>query len=288
MHDVVALLPLLIPAVGSLLLLLVAAWDPDDRTVAPLVAILAAGGSIAALVLGPAGSGTPLLGGMLVMDGYTLFFVLLIMSLLAGAIAVGAAGWRARDYAHGEYWALLLFAACGMTLLVASTNLLLLFIGLEVMSISIYALVGSDRGRPRPPEAALKYFLLGAFSSAFLLFGIAFVYGASGSFELGQIFRTALNGTWGGAPRAELFLGISMMLVGFGFKTSTAPFHMWTPDAYSGAPSPVTGFMASAVKAASFGAFLRVFALALGPARGFWSDMIAVAAALTIVVGNFA
>lgn len=285
-HDLLRLLPLLLPAIASLIVLLFAAVNPDDRTWGPLVAVAAAGASIAAIVWGPAAGGEPLLGGMLVMDRYTVFFLLLVMAMLAGAVSVATAGWRASDYAHGEFWALMLFATCGMGLLAASTNLLLIFIGVELMSISVYALVGSDRGRPRPPEAALKYFLLGAFSSAFLLFGIAFVYGATGSFELRDVFRTTSSAMYG-APRAEMLLGISLMLVGFGFKTSTAPFHMWTPDAYTGAPSPVTAFMASAVKAASFAAFIRVFAMSLGPARGYWSDLIAVAAALTIVVGNF-
>lgn len=286
--DFLLLLPLIIPAVAGLVVLVVSAFAPDDRTIGPVIAALATAGAVGALMFGPVGNGNPMLGGMLVMDGYSVFFLLVILAVLAGAVALATASWRAGDYAHGEYWALLLFAVSGMELLVTSTNLVLLFIGLEVMSISVYALVGSDRGRKRPPEAALKYFLLGAFSSAFLLFGIAFVYGATGSFELRDVFHTALSGMWGGAERAEMLLGISLMLVGFAFKTSTAPFHMWTPDAYTGAPSPVTGFMASAVKVASFAAFVRVFALALGPARGYWSDLIAVAAALTILVGNFA
>lgn len=286
--EILRLLPLLIPAGASLIALLVAAFSPDDRRIAPVVAAVGALAAITAMALWGWKASTnagPMMGGMIAMDFYALFFTFLILAMLVGANGLAVAGLRAKDYAHGEYWALMLFAACGAILLVSSTNLLLMFVGIEVMSVSIYALVGSDRNQSRPPEAALKYFLLGAFSSAFLLFGIAFVYGATGSLDL-AVIREAVRVAPDAGHHAQLRLGTALMLVGFAFKTSTAPFHMWTPDAYTGAPTTVTAFMASAVKAASFAAFVRVFAAALGPTAGFWSDLVAVAAGLTVIVGN--
>ena len=286
--DMVRLLPLLIPAGAGLIALLIAGFKPDDRSLSPVVVALASLAAIAVMLFRiwpDARAGAPLVGGMLVMDSYALFFAFLVFAMLAGASSLAVAGYRARDFAHGEFWALLLFAATGMVLLVSARNLVLLFIGVEVMSISVYAMVGSDRRRSRPTEAAMKYFLLGAFSSAFLLFGIALLYGATGSLDLAAIGRAVAAGH-GGASRAELMLGTALLLVGFGFKTATVPFHMWAPDAYTGAPSSVTAFMASAVKAASFAAFVRVFATSLAPSAWFWSDVVAVMAAVTIVVGN--
>lgn len=286
--DLVRLLPLLIPAGAGLLALLVAGFRPDDRTWSPVLVALASLAAIAVMLFriwpDVRGGAVPI-AGMLVMDAYALFFAFLVFAMLAGASSLAIAGYRSRDFAHGEFWALMLFAATGMVLLVSARNLVLLFIGVEIMSISVYAMVGSDRRRTRPTEAALKYFLLGAFSSAFLLFGIAFLYGATGSLDLAEIGRAVAAGP-AGASRAELMLGTMLLLVGFGFKTAAVPFHMWAPDAYTGAPSSVTAFMASAVKAASFAAFVRVFASALVPSAWFWSDAVAVLAAVTIIVGN--
>lgn len=284
-RDFLYLLPLLLPAVGSLLALLVAAFRPGDRALAPLVLAVSAIGAIAATSWqGQPGNGTDeLIFGMIALDAYTLYFCGLLLALLAGAAALGVSGWRAKDYAHGEYWALLLLSVTGMLLLAASTNLLLVFLGVELMSLSVYALVASDRTRSRPTEAALKYFLLGAFSSAALLFGIAFVYGATGSLDLSGIASAVSRGA---GQRPEMYLGTAFLLAGFAFKTAAAPFHMWAPDAYTGAPTPVTAFMATAVKAASFAAFVRIFVAALVPSAWFWSDPLAAIAAATVIVGN--
>lgn len=284
--ELLQLLPLIIPAIGALGALLIAAFRPKDRALAPALVGLTAIATLGFVTWqvetpGPA----HVLMGMIALDGYALFFCALILSLLAGAAALAIASWRSRDFAHGEFWALLLLAACGMLLLTAATNLLLLFLGVELMSLSIYALVASDRTRTRPTEAALKYFLLGSFSSAFLLFGIAFVYGATGSFDLPTI-SARLSGNALTGQRAEMMLGTALLLAGFCFKTACVPFHMWAPDAYTGAPTPITAFMATAVKAASFAAFVRIFVATLVPSAWFWSNPVAIIAALTVIVGN--
>ncbi len=289
-----ALVPLAVPAIAALGALVVAAVNPNDRKVGAGLTIAAAVVTVALLFQQGWFSSPVTALGMIALDRYTAFFTVLVMTLLVAAALMALASFRSGQHAHGEFWALALFAVSGMIVLAASTHLALTFIGVEVMSLSIYALVGSDRQLSRPPEAALKYFLLGAFSSAFLLFGIAFVYGAVGSLDLVEIRAALADGTRSatlfgqasGSHRGELLLGCCFLLAGFAFKTSAAPFHMWTPDAYTGAPTPVTAFMGSAVKIASFAAFVRIFISTLQPAATFWSDLVAVAAALTIIVGN--
>jgi NADH-quinone oxidoreductase subunit N len=151
------------------------------------------------------------------------------------------------------------------------------------MSIAVYALVGFLRRDARSSEAALKYFLLGAFSTGFLLYGIALVYGATGTIRLGPVGAVLATGM---ASNPILLLGLGMLLIGFGFKVAAVPFHMWTPDAYEGAPTPVTAFMAVGVKVAAFAAFLRIFLVHLGPISAQWSDVLWVLAVLTMTVGN--
>jgi NADH-quinone oxidoreductase subunit N len=170
-----------------------------------------------------------------------------------------------------------------MMLMAAAGDLIIIFLGLETMSIAVYVLAGFVRRELRSNEAALKYFLLGAFSTGFLLYGIALVYGATGTIRLAPI-RDALTGGMAGNPL--LLLGLGMMLIGFGFKVAAVPFHMWTPDAYEGAPTPITAFMAVGVKVAAFAAFLRVFLVHLGPVSAQWTMVLWVIAALSMTVGN--
>ncbi len=183
-----------------------------------------------------------------------------------------------------EYYSLILFAALGMMLMAAAGDLIMIFIGLETMSIAIYVLAGLKRTDPRSGEAAIKYFLLGAFSTGFLLYGIALLYGATGTIKLEPIRVALAHGVGLGSPL--LLLGIAMMLIGFGFKIAAVPFHMWTPDAYEGAPTPITAYMATGVKLAAFAGFLRVFPLHLGAVSADWSWVLWVIAALTMTVGN--
>lgn len=181
-----------------------------------------------------------------------------------------------------EYYVLLLLATVGMMLMAAATDLMLLFLGLEVMSVSVYVLAGYDRFRRSSAEAALKYFLIGAFATGFLLYGIALVYGATGQTNLTLIAQTLQAGA---APQMAS-LGLGLLLIGFAFKVAAVPFHMWAPDVYDGAPTPITGFMATGVKAAGFLALIRLLIQAFPSMSSLWQPVIGMLAVFTIVVGN--
>jgi NADH-quinone oxidoreductase subunit N len=183
-----------------------------------------------------------------------------------------------------ESHVLLLLASSGMMLLVAARDLMIVFLGVELMSISVYALAGMNRRSERSAEGALKYFLLGAFSTAFLLYGIALVYGATGSTNLAQIGGRIAVMHLGTSPL--LIAGIAMLLIGFGFKVATVPFHMWAPDVYDGAPSPITAYMAATVKAAAFAAFIRVWLEAFPLNIALWHPAVSGLAIATMIVGN--
>jgi NADH-quinone oxidoreductase subunit N len=182
-----------------------------------------------------------------------------------------------------EYYVLLVFAVLGMMLMAGGSDLIVIFLGLELMSVAAYVLTGINRRSPRAAEAALKYFLLGAFASAFLLYGIALVYGATGTTNLGLIAVQVTS--LGLAHSPMLLLGLALLLVGFAFKVAAVPFHMWAPDVYDGAPTPVTGFMATAVKAAAFAALVRVLDQAFAPAPA-WRAIVGGLAVATMVIGN--
>lgn len=181
-----------------------------------------------------------------------------------------------------EYYALLLFATIGMQLLVAANDLMLLFLGLEIMSVSLYVMAGFDRFRRSSAEAALKYFLIGAFASAFFLYGVALLYGATGQTNLSLIGAQLSSSPGGVLPR----IGLALLLIGFGFKVAAVPFHMWTPDVYDGAPTPVTGFMATGVKTAAFAALIRLLHDGLPMLVDVWQPIILALALLSIIVGN--
>ena len=189
-----------------------------------------------------------------------------------------------------ESHALVLFSTSGMMLLASARDLMIVFLGIEVMSVSVYVLTGLNRRSPRSAEGALKYFLLGAFSTAFLLYGIALVYGATGATDLPTIYDRINTYYLFGKP--TLIIGVALLVVGFGFKVAAVPFHMWAPDVYEGAPTPITAFMAASVKAAAFAAFLRVWIEAfpyIGPSRGlfyYWHNAVWGLAVATMIVGN--
>jgi NADH-quinone oxidoreductase subunit N len=187
-----------------------------------------------------------------------------------------------REASHGEYFALLLTSAAGMWVLVAAQNLVTVFLGLELLSIPLYVLCATEMRRATSLESGLKYLIIGSVGSATLLYGLAFIYGATGATDFSDIARAtgSLTGD------SLLLTGIALSVVGLAFKASVAPFHQWTPDVYEGAPTPVTAFMAVATKAAAFGAFLRLFDVALLDASADWAPALAVLATITIVVGN--
>ena len=225
-----------------------------------------------------------LFDGMFVHDGLTVFFTLLFC--VVGALAVLFSWQYAKRTRIGrpEYYALLLSSILGMVVMAASNDLITIFLGLELMSLSLYVLVGFRRNLLESNEAALKYFLLGAFASGFLLYGIALLYGATGTTSLQGIGQFL-----GDTPLANngLVIGGSLLvLTGFLFKVAAAPFHMWTPDAYQGAPTSVTGFMSAGAKAAGFAALLRIVMRALPTLQHDWQPLLAVIAILTMTVGN--
>jgi len=278
------LVPALIVAVTGLVVLLAQAFTPRGRRApsAPLslLGLFAALGAVALIASGK-GRGVAL-AGTVAADDFALFFHALILAIAVVAVLFSPSYLRATGIEHGEYYALMLFSVVGMLGLVSCLELLSLFVALEIMSVAVYAMAGLHRGRAESREASAKYFITGAFSSAFFLYGVALLYGTSGSTWLARITPTV--GTAGSGPLA--LLGTALLLVGFGFKVASVPFHMWVPDVYEGAPTTVTAFMSAGVKAAAFGAFLRVFLVPLGALSGQWRPAVAVLAVVTMVVGN--
>jgi NADH-quinone oxidoreductase subunit N len=223
-------------------------------------------------------------GGMLAADAFGQFFSLLFLLVGGLTILISVPYVRQTGMDHGEYYALLLFSVLGMMLMAGSLNLVTIFLGLETLSIALYILAGFLRGQLKSNESALKYLLLGAFASGFVLYGIALVYGATGSTELRTIAKVVAAGKL--ASPMWLTIGAGLLIVGFGFKVASVPFHMWTPDVYEGAPTSVTAFMIAGTKAAAFAAFVRVLMTALPALAPDWSKVLWLLAVLTMTVGN--
>ncbi len=222
--------------------------------------------------------------GMFVSDGYSLFFKITFL-IIAGLTVLISMGYSRREgIESGEYYALILFATFGMMLMAGGTHLIVIFLGLETMSISIYILAGMLREDRRSAEAAMKYFLLGAFATGFLLYGMALIYGATGSFYLKDVASYTVSKNLLRNPM--LLMSLAFLTIGFGFKIASVPFHMWTPDVYEGAPTSITAFMATGVKAAGFSAFVRVFFSALPGFRSDWTSIMWLIAVATMTVGN--
>jgi NADH-quinone oxidoreductase subunit N len=281
-----ALLPEIVLSLWAMVVLLVDVFQKGNRIEPsrPLIAWLSLAGlgatAIANLWLLRVGEVAPT--GMVAVDSFRIFanFIFLLAASMAVLISIGYLDrW---DINRGEFYVLLLFATVGMMLLGASRDLMLLFLALELMSVAIYVLVGFNRRDPRSAEASLKYFLLGAFSSGFLLYGIALIFGATGSTNLGTIIPLVPT-----VQQSPMFLiGIGLLLVGLAFKIAAMPFHMWAPDAYDGAPTPITALMATGVKAAAFAAFIRVFAVGFAGVYENWSVVLAWVALLTMFGAN--
>ena len=224
--------------------------------------------------------------GMVHVDGFALVFRAIFLIAAALTIAISMRYLDIEREQHGEYYALILFATVGMMFLGSGYDLISLYIALELMAITFYVLVAFTKRQRRSNEAGMKYFLLGAFSSGILLYGMSLLYGIAGSTNLGEM------GTKLGAAPAELrpvlLLGMIALAAGLFFKVAAVPFHMWAPDAYEGAPTSVTAFLSTGSKAASFALYARIFFVALGPIQIDWAPLLGIVAALTIVVGNWA
>lgn len=236
-------------------------------------ALAAAGGQITAF------------HGALVVDYFSLFFqwIFLITTMLVGLISYRYL--EVRDEHHGEYYGILMLAQCGMYFLAGGNDLVTLFVGLETMAVSFYVLVGFLRGEQRSNEAALKYLLLGGLSSGFLAYGFSVLYGISGSTILTEIAKSVAAR---GASDPLVLLAIVTVTVGLLFKIAAAPFHMWAPDVYEGAPTTITAFLAVGSKAASFALLMRLFAVTLGSVRSAWEPLLIAAAVLSMTIGNLA
>lgn len=293
-------LPGLVALVAVLQLALVALWRDRPRM---LAAILTAIGFVAgfattvwrwvansgtAMLVGGPGDGQPVVGAqslladMVAEDGVALFtrFTICLAGLLTVPLAFSYL--EERRIHRGEFYPLLLFAATGMTLLGASADLILVFISIEILSLALYIMTGFAKNDLRSQESAFKYFLLSSFSSAILLYGVALAYGATGDTNIAAVGRalSALD-----TPRGLSLAAMALLLVGLAFKTAVVPFHMWTPDVYQGAPTPVTGFMAAATKAAAFAAFLRIFVGGFAGLQWSWEPVVWVLAVLTMLGG---
>jgi NADH-quinone oxidoreductase subunit N len=285
-HLTGVLVPDLILMGGAMLLLLFAVWRRESlehqRQVGVLSIVLCVGTLIAV--------GIAMYRPMTVTDGpiavdtYRWMMDVVILLGTIGALALAIDDNDRLGSTTAESHVLILLASSGMMLLAAARDLMIVFLGIELMSISVYALAGINRRSARSAEGALKYFLLGAFSTAFLLYGIALVYGATGATGLHDIAVRASRLGLSDSPL--LLIGIAMLLVGFGFKVSTVPFHMWAPDVYDGAPNPITAYMAATVKTAAFAAFLRVWLEAFPGEFGTWHRAVAGLAIATMIVGN--
>ena len=285
--DLNTLLPLIFLTVWACMLLLVDLFIPKGRK--GWTALIGAVGLATAmgLTLAQAGQENIAFSGMVVLDGFSSFLDVLFLGTGLLGIALAYGYLRRMGIERGEYYALLLFSVTGMMLMAQAADLIVIFLALELLSIPLYVLSAFARPRLESEEAGLKYFLLGAFSTGFVVYGIALVFGATGATRLTEIVSAAAGS--GSGPTVSLPLlgiGAALILVGFGFKVAAVPFHMWTPDVYQGAPTPVTSFMAVGAKAAGFAALLRIFVTAL-PALEV--DMVPVLwglAALTMLVGN--
>jgi NADH-quinone oxidoreductase subunit N len=222
--------------------------------------------------------------GVVVADNFSLFVNFVLVGVGIITIVLSSQVIEREELPQGEYYTLTLFGISGMMLMSAATDLIVIFLALEILSIAVYILTGLRRTDPIAVEAAFKYFLLGAFSSAFFLYGIAFTYAVVGSTRLDQIGSAIAAQLTATSPM--LWLAVGLLLVGFAFKVSAVPFHMWTPDAYEGAPTVVTGFMSTAVKAAAFAAFVRVFLSAFAPLRADWAPLLWLITVATMIVGT--
>ncbi len=222
---------------------------------------------------------------MLTVDNYTVAFTGIVVLTALLLLPFSRSYVVAHEPNLAEYYALLLFSLVGAVMMIGYDHLLMLFVGIEILSISMYVLAGASKRDSRSNEAALKYFLMGAFATGILLFGIALLYGATGTFALSQI-ATAIAAPANASLQPMLYIGILLMIIGIGFKVSAAPFHFWTPDVYEGTPTFFTAFMSTVVKTAGFAAFLKLLAVALPAAQGFWAPTIQAMCALTLLLGN--
>jgi NADH-quinone oxidoreductase subunit N len=286
--DWASFLPIVILGVGALVVLLIGLLGPVARTV--VVPAVTVGVLVASIVIEATRlhHQTSIISGALAIDGLALVLDMIFAVSAIAAVVLSMRDEAPRTAGHGEYNSLILFSVLGMAILVSAQNLVTVFVGFELLSIPLYVLCASEYRREGSLESGLKYLVIGSVGSATLVYGLALVYGATGSTQFAGIDSAILTGGVGNGLLGDplLLTGLALVIVGFAFKASVAPFHQWTPDVYEGAPTPVTAFMATATKAAALGVLLRFFDVAAIHVQGTWAPALATIAAITIIVGN--
>jgi NADH-quinone oxidoreductase subunit N len=282
-NDLLAILPFIIIVAWAILLIVADLFIPKERK--GIMALLTGIGLLVALGFAVArvGGQTVAFNGMIVYDGFAVFLTVLFLGSGLAAVALSYDYLNRMDMHRNEFYILLLFSISGMILMAMAADLILVFMALELLSIPLYVLAGFALPRQDSEEAALKYFLLGAFAGGFVVYGVALVFGATGSTGLANISASISAGK---ANLAILAVGAALILVGFGFKVAAVPFHMWTPDVYQGSPSPVTAFMAVCAKAAGFAALMRVFVTAFPAIAQDITPILWALSILTMILGN--
>jgi NADH-quinone oxidoreductase subunit N len=283
--NLAAIMPEIILSCVAMVLLLVNVFVPSkDKGYLGYLSII--GLVVTAVsVVGSWGPAVVAFDGAIVQDNFGAFFKIIFLISAGLAILISDRYMVQEECNHGELYPLILFATVGMMLMASGTDLMVIFLGLELLSICLYVLAGFNRGNVKSNEAGLKYFLLGAFSTGFLLYGMALTYGATGTTKIGEIYA-AVSANPAVQQNPFFLVGMLLIAVGFSFKIAAAPFHMWTPDVYEGAPTPMTAFMSAGPKAAGFAAFLRVMVFAFPMLRAEWADLLWIMAVLTMTVGN--
>lgn len=254
---------------------------PEQRQLMPWLTIV---GCLAALAMVLGAKPITAFGGMYRNDGFSVLFKTLCLGAVILTALVSENFCRKSDFRQGEYYSLMMFSLVGMLLMASAGDLMVLYLGLELMALPIYALVGMHKRDLRSSEAAIKYFLMGSFASALLLFGFSLLYGLTGTTEITQLAAIIRAHNMIASP--AMFAALALILAGFSFKVAVAPFHLWTPDVYEGAPTIVTAFMSVGPKAAGFGIFGRVVSLGFSELHPHWGPVLAVLALLTMAVGN--
>jgi NADH-quinone oxidoreductase subunit N len=288
--DTVYLLPEIIIAIGACVLLIVPVTRLRGQgtaakwTMLAVLAITAASVVVCSNVVADIDDQTATFASMFALDGFAIFFKLLFIVTMAMLTLLSDDFLRGTRYSPWEYYSLLAFALCGMMFMASGIHLAAIYVGLELMSLSSYILAGYFKNEQKSTEAAMKYFVLGAVSSAILLYGISLIYGVTGSLnlvEISQAMSTLVSND-------ALMFGIMLLGAGLCFKIAAAPFHMWTPDVYEGAPTPITAFLSTASKAAAFAIFARIFYVGMHHFRLDWQTVLAMIAALSMILGNLA
>jgi len=279
--------PQIVLAVFGFLLLLLEAFLPKDKKgILPHLAWIGIALSFFFSV-NLFGSKFSAFNGMALADNFALFFsfIFLVSSFLVVLLSLSYL--KREEEVRGDYYALVLFATLGMMLMASSFDLIVIFLGLEIVSVSLYILSGFRKKDLKSNEASMKFFLMGSFATSFLIFGIALIYGNFGTTNLEKIlFLAPFSGVFAGTSELLLYAGIGLLIVGFGFKIASVPFHMWMPDVFEGAPTPIAGFISAGPKAAGFAALLRIFLLAFSSIKPDWTLIFWIIAVLSMTTGN--